>query len=95
VLTTMVESGDYFFFALNSEQGLTAFRSEFGDTNLAGLTTNLPRIRGSATSDAQYRRAVSSFRKNPDPPGVLLDWVCRDRLDYLDVAKDYLELTPA
>ena len=95
VLTMMVESGDYFFFALNSDGGLTAFRSELGEANLAGLTTNLPRIRRSATTDVQYRRAVSSFRKNPDPPGVLLDWVCRDHLEHLNVTKDYLELTPA
>ena len=95
VLSMMVESGDYFFFALNSEGGLTAFRSELGEANLAGLTTSLPRIRRSATTDVQYRRAVSSFRKNPDPPGVLLDWVCRDHLEHLNVTKDYLELTPA
>ena len=55
VLTMMVESGDYFFFALNSDGGLTAFRSELGEANLAGLTTNLPRIRRSATTDVQYR----------------------------------------
>ena len=95
VLTTMVESGDYFFFALNSEGSLTAFRSEFGEANLAGLRTNLRRIQRSTTTDAEYRRTVSSFQKNPDPPGLLLDWVCHDHLEYLDVANDYLELTPS
>jgi hypothetical protein len=41
VLTTMVESEDYFFFAINSNGTATAFRSEIGQANLAGLKTNL------------------------------------------------------
>jgi hypothetical protein len=45
VLTTMIESGDYFFFALDSNSSATTFRSEIGETNLRGLETNLPRIR--------------------------------------------------
>lgn len=49
VLTTMVENGDYFFFAV-SQGAATAFRSEIGQENLAGLTMNLPRIRTSTTT---------------------------------------------
>jgi hypothetical protein len=94
VLATMVESGDYFFFAV-SDGSATAFRSEIGQADLAGLKTNFPRIRRSATTDAQYRRAVASFGKNPDPPGAMLHWVCRDRDDYLDLTTDRFELTPA
>jgi hypothetical protein len=94
VLATMVESGDYFFFAV-SDGSATAFRSEIGQADLAGLKTNLPRIQRSATNDAQYRRAVASFDKNPDPPGAMLHWVCRDRPDYLDLTSDRLELNPA
>lgn len=94
VLTTMVESGDYFFFAV-SRGAATAFRSEIGQENLAGLKTNLPRIRNSTTTESQYRKAVSAFERNPDPPGVLLDWVCRDHPDYLDLTADRLDLTPA
>jgi hypothetical protein len=94
VLATMVESGDYFFFAV-SDGSATAFRSEIGPTDLAGLKTNFPRIRRSATTDAQYRRAVASFGKNPDPPGAMLHWVCRDRDDYLDLTRDRFELAPA
>lgn len=95
VLTTMVESGAYFFFALSSEGRVTAFRSEFGEAHLAGLKTNLPRIRRSAATEAQYRREVSHFEKNPDPPGVLLNWVCRNYLKYVDVSKDWLDLIPS
>jgi len=62
---------------------------------LAGLKTNLPRIRRSAATEAQYRREVSHFEKNPDPPGVLLNWVCRNYLKYVDVSKDWLDLIPS
>src|SRR5258706_2353453 len=58
----MVESGDYFFFAISPNQSVTAFRSEIGQKNLAGLTTNLRQIQGSTTTDAQYQRALAQFR---------------------------------
>jgi hypothetical protein len=94
VLTTMVESGDYFFFAV-SPGAATAFRSEIGQENLAGLKSNLPRIRTSTTTESQYQHAVSAFARNPEPPGVLLHWVCRDNPAYLDLTADRLDLTPA
>ena len=28
-------------------------------------------------------------------PGVLFEWVCRDRLEYLDVTGDCFKLTPS
>ena len=94
VLTAMVESGDYFFFALDSNQNATAFRSEIGEGNLLMLKNNLARIRGSTTTGAQYNKAVASFTRNPEPPGPLLRWVCRED-EYLNLAEDRLELTPA
>jgi hypothetical protein len=94
VLTTMVTSGDYFFFELNSNGSATAFRSEIGETNLVGLKTNLPRIQRSTTTDMQYRKAVSQFERNPDPAGTLLHWVCRDKVEYLDLTTDRLDLNP-
>jgi hypothetical protein len=95
VLTTMVESGDYFFFALNANGTATAFRADIGQENLAGLQTNLPRIQRATTTEAQYRRAVAAFEKHPDPPGAMLRWVCQDDIAYLDLTKDRLEMTPA
>jgi hypothetical protein len=91
----MVESGDYFFFALDSNQSVTAFRSELGQGNLTALRVYLPRIRRSQTTDAQYQQAVASFTKKQDPPGTLLRWVCHDDAGYLNLAEDPLELTPA
>jgi hypothetical protein len=94
VLMRMVESGDYFFFAISPNQSVTAFRSEIGQKNLAGLSTNLRQIQGSTTTDAQYQRALAQFRRRPDPPGQVLNWVCRDNLSYLDLTKNRLEMDP-
>jgi hypothetical protein len=95
VLRTMSDTGDYFFLALDSDRRATAFRSAVGASNLAGLQANLARIQGSATTEAQYRQAVSQFEKHPDPPGTLLTWVCRDNTEYLDLVQDRLVLRPA
>lgn len=96
VLETMVATGDYFFFALDPDRrGTTAFRSEVGAANLAGLRATMDRIRASTTSEAQYRRAVSRFERRPEPPEALLAWVCRGDADHLDLARDRLMLRPA
>ena len=95
VLRTMVESGDYFFFAIGPDQYVTAFRSEIGEQDLAGLKTNLKRTLGASTTDAQYRQAVAQFQRNPDPPGRLLTWVCADNAAYLDLSQDRLEMCPS
>ena len=50
VLRTMVESGDYFFFAIGPDQHVTAFRSEIGQQDLVGLKTNLQKIQGACAS---------------------------------------------
>ena len=94
VLTKMVETGDYFFFAIGSNNRVTAFRSEIGQENISGLKTNLWRIQNSSTTETQYRKTVSTFEKNPQPPGKLLNWVCREDAGYLDISKDRLDLNP-
>lgn len=94
VLTTMVTRGDYLFFALDATHSVTAFRSEIGATDLAGLASNLARIQHSHTTAAQYRRAVSQFARHPDPAGTLLQWVCHETAEYLDLTTDRLTLTP-
>ncbi len=94
VLTTMVKTGDYFFFAIDSNQSTLAFRPEIGMETLAGLQANLSRIQQSATSAAQYRAVVTQFSINPEPPGILLSWVCHDQPDALNLATDRLVLKP-
>lgn len=94
VLTTMVHSADYFFFALNANRSVTAFRSEIGQDDLAGLKTNLPRIHQAQTTETQYRHAVALFENNPTPAGALLPWVCHDNVAYLELTTDRLNLNP-
>lgn len=95
VLTMMVESGDYFFFALGPQGGVTAFRSAIGQEDMAGLKANFPRIQRSVTTEAQYLQAVAAFEKYPQPAGVQLQWVCRESIDALDLTRDRLDMTPA
>jgi hypothetical protein len=94
VLTNMVASGEYFFFAFAPNRRMTAFRSEIGDATLSGLIANRQRIRASTTTKSQYNHALAQFRRHPSPPGHVLEWVCRDNLDYLDLTEDRLEMNP-
>ncbi len=96
VLKTMIEDEDCFFLTLDELYGsATAFRTEIGQETLTYLKSNFSRIMNSTTTEQQYRQALSSFSKNPEPPGILLNWVCRDQIEYLDLTKDRLALTPA
>ena len=94
VLTSMVESGEYFFFAFAPNQRMTAFRTEIGDATLPGLIANMARIQGSTTTERQYNQALAQFRRHPSPPGHVLEWVCRDNPDYLDLTQDRLDMNP-
>lgn len=94
VLNMMLESGEYFFFAISPSGPVTAFKSQMQQDNLLGIKANLRRIKGSQTTDPQYARAISSFAKSPEPPGTMLNWVCRDNVEYLDLTGDTMELNP-
>jgi hypothetical protein len=94
VLTSRVEGGDYLFLAIAPDQHVTAFRSKIGQGTPAGLIDNMQRIRGSTTTEIQYQQALTQFRKSPSLPGQVLDWVCRDNGDYLDLTQDRLEMSP-
>ena len=96
VLHTMIESGDYFFFTLDGTGGnVTTFRSQVDTEILTNLTENWQRIQQSTTTDSQYLRAAMHFVKNPEPKSKLLQWVCSDNIDYLDLTHDRFEMKPA
>lgn len=98
VLTAMVEGDAPFFFAIGANGTATAFggeRGPYGRDTMAALRNNLPCILRSEATDAQYQEALTQFRANPQPPGILLNWVCRDNVEYLDLSSDRLELLPA
>jgi hypothetical protein len=94
VLDRMIEDEDYFFFCLQASGRVTAFRAEIGQETLSGIKVHRSRIRQSTTTNAEYRQALASFAKNPEPAGTLLHWVCRDNIAYLDLTHDRLDLQP-
>ncbi len=94
VLAHLIEGGNYFFFALNPDNGVTAFRTELGQETLIGLKSNLARIRQSTTTSSQYQQVLIRFADNPHPEGTLLNWVCQDNIDYLDLTQDRMDLSP-
>jgi hypothetical protein len=95
VLKLMIDQGEYFFFAVNPSRSATAFKAEVGEYDLGGILPFLDRIMASKTTDRQYEKAVASFTKNPEPPGTMLNWVCRDKAEYLDLTGDTFVLNPA
>jgi hypothetical protein len=94
VLTTMIQTKDYFFFAINPDQTVTAFRSKLEHSDLAGIETNQKRFKKADCTTEQYEKAFNAFSKNPDPPGQVMKWVCRDNPDYLNLSEHRLELNP-
>ncbi len=94
VLACMVQRQDYMFFSINadSEGAASVFRSPL---DVAGFAVNFPRIERSTTTEEQYARTVKSFSRKPEPPGILLHWVCRETLDALDLGHHRLDLMPS
>src|ERR671937_345643 len=62
-------AGPFHYDPLDAHGSVTAFRSEIGHEELAGLKTNLPRIHQARTTEAQYRHAVALFEQHPQPAG--------------------------
>lgn len=94
VIERMLETEDYFFFAINPDQTVTAFRAQLQGHDLAGLRANHEKFGHECCSPEQYEKTVKTFAENPDPPGQMMEWVCRNNRDYLDLVKHPLELAP-
>ena len=94
VIARMLETEDYFFFAINPDQTVTAFRSHLETADLAGLRTNQAQFAQAACPPEVYEQAVTAFRAKPDPPGQVLEWVCRHTWEYLDLTAHPLDLNP-
>ena len=94
VLEHMVATNDYFFLALGENNQVTTFRSEPHHDILYDLAQSIDQILASTTTDEQYLRAVTSFQKDPQPPGKLLRLVCHENLDFLDLSRDRFSITP-
>ncbi|MGF6482952.1 hypothetical protein [Paraburkholderia sp. JPY419] len=95
ILSHMIETKAFFFFAVNPSGGVTAFKADIGECSLDGIVSNIERIMRSTRTDAQYDAALTAFSDNPDPVGPMLHWVCRDCQDGLDLFNNLIELRPA
>ena len=94
VLRTMLDDGDYFFFALSAQGQVTAFRADIGSDGLAVLRANRACLQQATTTEDQYQRALTSFAAHPDPAGILLQWVCRETVAAIDLTTNRMALTP-
>ncbi|SRR5712692_6664053 len=94
VLRTMLDDGDYFFFALSAQGHVTAFRADIGSDGLAILRANRTRLQQATTTEEQYQQALTSFAAHPDPAGILLQWVCRENVASVDLTTNRMTLTP-
>lgn len=95
VLSKMIDTQDYFIFAINPDQRANTFRSNIGGDDLIGLKANLPRIFASGTTNEQYEDLVEKYVKKPLIKSHVLNWVCRDNKEYLDINKYPFEISPA
>ena len=95
ILRQMVEQDDYVFFAVGSDHGATSFRSEPSGGDIAGLKANMPMIEAATTTDRQYLQGCESFSRNPEPRGTIVEWVCRDNPEFLDLTANPLVMEPA
>ena len=59
------------------------------------LKTNMEKFKDTNYTEKEYEKLVDRFSKNPDPKGKAMKWVCRDRLDHLNLKADPLEFTPS
>ncbi|MBN1467216.1 MAG: hypothetical protein JW924_00690 [Fusobacteriaceae bacterium] len=93
VLKMMIETKDYFFLLINSDNSVVAYRSEITSNSLYWLEQNLDRIKNSQTTHEEYLKCISSFEKNPVVEGDMLNWLYNDNSNYLNL-EDYIKLNP-
>jgi hypothetical protein len=95
VLKRILERRYYFVLVIDPDQWTTAFRADLNAEGLDRLLEHQRRLIHSMTNTAQYERSVSEFARSPDPPGRMLEWVCRDDENYLDFTQHPVEMNPA
>ncbi len=93
VLRTMVDRGEHCVYVRTPNGAGVAFPAEAGERDVTGFADFLPRLLGSTTSEAQYRRTLQASRRNPSRRGTWLEWVCRNCWSALDVVNDRFTLT--
>jgi hypothetical protein len=95
VMQTMVKEQDYFFFAINPDQNVVAFRADMLKDDAFNLKAHLEKYAHIDPCPVdQYEKTSRALMESDEYQGVLLEWVCRDNMEYLNM-KDYpFEATP-
>ena len=88
VLTHMVENGKYLFIVINPSQRAFTFLSDPKQKDLCGLKDNIEATKNTTTPDRDYQLMLTAFRKKPEPPGKMLEWVCHGDINYLDLSSN-------
>jgi hypothetical protein len=91
VLTTLLDTGNTVFLALTSGQDVIGLKTDTEAGTWQELAENRRRILESTTTMNQYQQIVRDFHRGLEPPGQLLDWVCRNP-GYLDLTQNRWEM---
>jgi len=95
VISSMVETGEYFFFIIGPGGSAATFRTEYNQqSSLPSVEPFLQQIMRSKTTDQQYEKALKQFSWHPDSHETVLKWVCHDDISYLDLSGDVVEFGP-
>jgi len=78
VIDKMLETQDYFFFAINTDDTITSFRSKMESADLASLRTNRLLFDKAKCSLKKYDDARTHIQKEVFPYDEEMMWVCRD-----------------
>jgi len=91
-LAVMLARRHYFVIAIRPEHRPIVFRADLARDSFELLTAFGHRAHCSTTTEAEYQDIVTQFRKKPTPQGEVLEWVCRDDAEYLDLSHNRVDI---
>jgi len=94
VLSTMMDNGDYLFLSIAKDLSVTTFREQINQGDFVEIKSNFSKIQNSKTTNSKYLELVSTYRKNIEPGVILMDWVCYENIDYMDLTKNRILMNP-
>lgn len=95
VIAQMLDRGEYSFLAVDQVNNVVVFRAELGEDVITGLREHWPRLEKSRTSPREYTAAMQQVCTEQAGDATYLEWVCRERVEYLDLTTERLDLKPS
>ncbi len=81
----MIETGQYIFFSIEPDGTATSFSDKLSEKLFESFKVQAECFNTVSCSHAEYETTVDLFSHNPYPTGELLNWVCRDNPEYLEL----------